>query len=145
AEVVSQHLREWGEAPAWVELAVFGSDEPRAIAEEIDRFCRRELGAGVARGMFHQSSIGCVSGLELDDGRRVVVKGHQPERSVEWLREVVRVQMHLASRGLYATAVCGGPATLGRAHGIVEAFVEGGATRDAHEPAGGRAPGPGPG
>ncbi|MDB4968838.1 MAG: hypothetical protein JWN44_4527 [Myxococcales bacterium] len=134
AETIARHLSEWRDSPAHVELAVFGSDEPHAIAEELDRFCRRELGGGVAGALFHQSSIGCVSGLVLDDGRRVVVKGHQPERSVEWLREVVRVQMHLASRGLWATTVCGGPATLGQGYAIVEAFVDGGVTRDAHEP-----------
>jgi hypothetical protein len=134
AEIIAAHLREWGDAPAHVELAVFGSDEPRAIAEELDRFCRRELGAGVARGIFHQSSIGCVSGLALSDGRRVVVKGHQPDWDEAWLREIVRVQMHLASRGMFATTVCGGPATLGHGLAIVEAFVERGVTRDAHEP-----------
>jgi hypothetical protein len=135
AEVVAAHLREWGDAPAHVELAVFGSDEPRAIAETIDDFCRRELGGGVRRALFHQSSIGAVCGVELGDGRRVVIKGHQPERAVEWLREVVRVQMHLASRGLYATTVVAGPVPLGRGHAIVEAFADGGAPCDAHQPA----------
>lgn len=133
AEVIAADLATW-DTPPYVELAIYGSDEAAAIAREVDAFCRRELGGGVARALFHTASIGAVTAVELDDGRRVVVKAHQPERDVEWLREVVRVQMHLASRGLYATTVCGGPAPIGRGHAIVEAFAATGATRDGHEP-----------
>jgi hypothetical protein len=50
------------------------------------------------------------------------------------LHESVRVQMHLASRGIYATTVCGGPAPIGRTLATVEAYVAGGVTRDGHEP-----------
>ena len=52
-----------------------------AIAGAIDAFCRRELGVGVARGLFHQSSVGAVTGVVLEDGRCLVIKAHQPERS----------------------------------------------------------------
>ncbi len=134
AEVIAADLSTWT-TPPYVELAVYGSAEPRAIAGEIDAFCRRELGGAVARGLFHTASIGSVSAVELGDGRRVVIKAHQPERALPWLQEVVRVQMHLASRGLYATTVCAGPAPIGRGLAIVEALVEGGVARDAHEPA----------
>jgi hypothetical protein len=133
ARVIDAHLREWDSAH--VELAVYGSDDARAIAAEVDDFCRRELGGRVARALFHQSSIGAVTAVELGDGRRVVIKAHQPERELWWLQEVVRVQMHLASRGLYATTVCSGPAPIGRGLAIVEAFAERGVARDAHEPA----------
>ena len=40
ARVIAAHLAEWGSTPAYVELAVFGTHEPRAIAAEIDRFAR---------------------------------------------------------------------------------------------------------
>jgi hypothetical protein len=76
-----------------------------------------------------------VTALELIDGRRVVVKAHRPDDELSWLQEIVRVQMHLASRGLYATTVCGGPSPLGRGLGIVEAFVTDGVTRDGRDPA----------
>jgi hypothetical protein len=133
AEVIAKDLATW-KTPPYVELAIYGSDDARAIAAEIDRFCKDELGGGVARGLFHTASVGAVTAVELVDGRRVVVKGHQPERALAWLQEIVRTQMHLASRGLYATTVCGGPSPIGRGLAIVEAFVERGATRDAHEP-----------
>ncbi len=80
--VIDAHLREWGGAPH-VELAVHGTGDPRAIATEIDAFCRRELESPVAEALWYQSSIGAVAGLRVEDGRRVVVKGHQPERSAE--------------------------------------------------------------
>ena len=43
-----------------------------------------------------------------------MVKAHHPTQDLAGLHESVRVQMHLASRGLYATTVCGGPAPIGR-------------------------------
>jgi hypothetical protein len=133
AEMIAADLATW-ETPH-VELAIYGTSDARVIAAEVARFCRDELGGVVARGLFHTASIGAVTAVELRDGRRVVVKAHQPERELAWLQEIVRTQMHLASRGLYATTVCGGPAPIGRGLAIVEAFVERGVLRDAHEPA----------
>ena len=132
-EVIAAHLREWEPSPAYVELAIFGTDNPQQIAGSIDAFCRKELGSGVKCAAFHQSSIGSVTGVELEDARRVVIKAHQPERTVDWLREVVRVQRHLASRGLYATTVLAGPAPLARGHAIVEVFVDAGSAESGHE------------
>ena len=133
AEVIAADLATWT-TPPFVELAIYGTADARAIADELARFCRDELGGVVARGLFHTASIGAVTAVELTDGRRVVVKAHQPERELAWLQEVVRVQMHLASRGLFATTVCGGPAPIGRGLAIVEAFADRGVARDAHEP-----------
>jgi len=133
AEMIAADLATW-ETPH-VELAIYGTSDARVIAAEVARFCRDELGGVVARGLFHTASIGAVTAVELRDGRRVVVKAHQPERELAWLQEIVRTQMHLASRGLYATTVCGGPAPIGRTLGTVEAYVTSGVTRDGHDPA----------
>jgi len=132
--IIAAHLREWDTAPAFVELAIFESDDAAVIAGAIDAFCRRHLGAGVAGGLFHQSSIGSVTGVTLADGRRVVIKVHQPERTTAFLAEIVRVQSHLAERGIFAAAVVVGPLPLGRGHAIVERYIEVGATADAHRP-----------
>ncbi len=117
-----------------MDAVVFGTADARDIAVAIDRFCREELGGAVARALFHEASQASVTGLELVDGRRVVVKAHRPDEALEWLQEIVRVQMHLASRGLFATTVCGGPAPLGRGLAIVEALVERGVTRPGRDP-----------
>ena len=107
--VIAAHLREWDTSPAFVELAIFESDDATEIAGAIDAFCDRHLGGRVARGLFHQSSIGSVTGVELADGRRVVIKAHQPERTRAFLAEIVRIQSHLAERGVFATEVLAGP------------------------------------
>ena len=131
AEMIAAFNADGGER----DLPIYGTADGRAIAEEIDRFCRDELKSGVARPLFYETSQGSVTGVELGDGRRVVVKAHRAGEALAWLHEMVRVQMHLASRGLWATTVCGGPAPLGRTLGVVEAFVDRGVTRDGREPA----------
>ena len=133
AALIDARLAECG---AERDVPIYGSGDARAIAVEIDRFCRDELGGAVARPLLYETSQGSVAGVELADGRRVVVKAHKPEADLlARLHESVRVQMHLASRGIYATTVCGGPAPIGRTLATVEAYVAGGVTRDGHEPA----------
>jgi len=74
---IATHLAVW--ESAHVERAIHGSDDPAAIARAIDAFCRRELGARVAAPLFYRSSIGAMAGVTLADGRRVVIKAHQPD------------------------------------------------------------------
>ena len=132
ARLIAAHLAEW-DAPH-VELAIHGSADPAAIAGAIDGFCRASLGAPVARARFYRSSIGAVAGLELTDGRAVVVKAHQPQVSRARLEETARLQQHLAARGLLAPPVLAGPAPLGRGHALAEAYVDRGAPADPHRP-----------
>jgi hypothetical protein len=132
--VIAAHLRESEPSPAFVELAIYASEDAAVIAATIDRFCREHLGAAVAKGLFHQSSIGSVTGAVLADGRSVVIKAHQPGRSRALLAEIVRIQSHLADRGVFATKPLAGPSPLGRGFAIVEPFAAIGATADAHEP-----------
>jgi hypothetical protein len=135
AAAIAAHLREWDTSPAFVELAVFATDDATAIAETLNLFCLQILGAPVRRGLFHRSSIGSVTGVVLDDGRSVVIKAHQPEQSRQFLAEIVRIQSYLAERGIFATKVVAGPAPLGEGLAIVEEFTDVGVTADAHEPA----------
>jgi hypothetical protein len=132
--VIAAHLRQWDNSPAFVELAVFETEDAFAIAGAIDAFCRRHLGARVAHGLFYQSSIGSVTGVTLDDERRLVIKAHQPERRPGLLAEIVRVQSHLAERSVFAPAVVAGPLPLGQGHAVVEHYVDVGVTADAHDP-----------
>jgi hypothetical protein len=134
ASVIAAHLREWDPSPPFVELAVFGTHDANEIADLIDSFCSHVLGAGVAYGVFHQSSIGSVTGVALDDGRRVVIKLHQPQRSRELLAEIARIQNHLAEIGLFAPKVVAGPLALGHGHAIVEPFIDAGTTANARQP-----------
>jgi hypothetical protein len=134
AAVVAAHLQEWEPSPAFVELAIFECDDASSIAGFLNAFCLRYLGSPVARGLFHQSSIGSVTGVVLEDGRSIVIKVHQPDRSREFLAEVVRIQSYLAERRIFATKVIAGPLPLGRGHAVVEAFTDIGSKADAHRP-----------
>jgi hypothetical protein len=130
--LIAEHLAGWNEPH--VELAIFGLSQPATLALELDRCCRELLGAAAKAGLFYQSSVGAVAGIELGDGRRVVLKAYQPDRSRERLQEVVRLQRHLARVGCLAPAVLAGPARLAHGHVVIEELVERGRTRDGHEP-----------
>jgi hypothetical protein len=133
ASVIAAHLREWEPSPPFVELAVFATGNAARIAEALNSFCLQILGARVRRGLFHQSSIGSVTGILLEDGRAVVIKAHQPEQSRALLAEIVRLQSYLAENGVFAPRILAGPVALGQGFAIVEQFCNAGTTADAHE------------
>jgi hypothetical protein len=128
ASVIAAHLREWEPSPPFVELAVYGTDTATTIAETLNSFCQQVLGAGSRRGLFHQSSVGSVTGILLEDGRSVVVKAHQPEKSHALLAEIVRIQTYLAENGIFAPRILAGPEALGQGLAIVEQFCDVGVT-----------------
>jgi hypothetical protein len=132
ASVIGAHLAEW--ESAHVEHAVYGTDVAGSIAAILDAFSRDALGTSITGALFHESSIGAVTGVQLDDGRRVVIKAHQPGRTLACLEEIARLEAHLASRGLFAPKIIAGPVPLGRGHAIVEDYVEG-ELADGHQPA----------
>jgi len=134
AAIVAAHLREWDPSPPFVELAIFECADAYSIAGMLNAFCTRNFGFSVAGGLFHQSSIGSVTGVVLEDGRSVVIKAHQPNRSREFLAEVVRIQSYLARQRVFATDVVAGPLPLGRGYAIVEVFTDIGSKADAHRP-----------
>lgn len=129
---IAGHLAEW-DTP-YVELAIYGFADARAIAKEINDFCRREVGAPVADALFYQSSVGAVAGVSLDDGRQVVVKAHQPDWSRARLEGIARLQNHIASRTGLAPMALAGPAPLGKGWGVIESCVDRGVIADAHDP-----------
>jgi hypothetical protein len=134
AAVIHAHLLEWASSPAFVELAIFDCADANSIAGILNSFCVQDLGSPVATGLFHQSSVGSVTGVVLQDGRSIVIKSHQPDRSREFLAEVVRVQSYLAERRIFATKVIAGPIPIGRGYAVAEEFAEIGGKADAHRP-----------
>ena len=119
----------------FVEPVVFGTTDPYQIACLLDAFCREELGAAVAEVLFYESSIGAVCGMRLQDGRRVVVKVHQPSHTLEFLQAVVRVQRYLLARGYPCTKPLLNPRPLAHGLATTEEFVDEGKYRQASEPA----------
>lgn len=59
-------------------MDVFGTDGATDIAKLTDKFCLAHLGSAVAGSLFYRMNIGTVSGIELADGRRVVIKARPP-------------------------------------------------------------------
>ena len=100
----------------------------------LDRFCREHLGGGVAKRLFERTSVGVVTGLALSDGRRVVVKVHQPRRRREFLEAVYAVQARLHADHFPCPRPLVGPEPLGDVLAVAEELVEEGEYRDAHEP-----------
>jgi hypothetical protein len=134
SSIIAAHLREWASEAPYVELAIFETDDPSSIAQAISACCEHYLGAPVAQGLFYQSSVGSVTGVELSDGQRVVIKAHQPDQTVDRLGEIARVQSHLAAHGVFAPEILVGPAPLVHGHAIAEKYVDVGVTADAHRP-----------
>ena len=138
AQVIAQHLAHPPGQPRrepHVELAIYGFAEPARVAGLLDACCLHLLGAHVHGALFYQSSVGAVAGVELTDGQRVVLKAYQPDRSLERLQEVARLQRYLARHGCLAPAVLAGPEPLARGHLLIEEHVCRGEARDGHEPA----------
>ncbi|MDD9934841.1 MAG: phosphotransferase [Myxococcales bacterium] len=131
---IDAELTRWGDPV--VERAAFQSVDAHAIAQRLERLCDEELGAVIVDCAFYRASVGCVAGVELEDGRHVVLKVHQPMRSAEQLRACAAVQALLAARGfpcpepLLAPTALAGLASLATA----ESFLPPGDRRDAHEP-----------
>ena len=81
---------------------------------DLDRWCREQLGGGVAAVHWVREGTGVVSGVELRDGRSVVIKAHRrgyiPD---DHLAAVVAVQRRLADAHRWAPVPLAGPAALG--------------------------------
>ena len=99
AEIVAAELLRWDTEPA-IELAVFGTGEPEAIASVVERFCVEQFDAPPAGGHFYRGSTGCVLGLHLASGADVVLKAYQERWPKGFLRAVQSVQEHVSGGGL---------------------------------------------
>jgi Ser/Thr protein kinase RdoA (MazF antagonist) len=118
-----------------VERLIFGTEDARAIGRAVDELCRSRLGASVDAELFRRTSVGTTVGVRLDDGRRVVVKAHQPRQQAPYLAAAAEVQRRLASAGFPCPAPLLGPVPLGRGLATLEELVDEGDFRDTREPA----------
>jgi hypothetical protein len=139
ATVIREDLATW-DTP-FVELDVFGTDDAEQIASKVDEFARAQLHSGVAGYLFYSASVGSTHGVQLDDGRCVVVKVRPPPESNPCLpfdrvslEEIVAVQRHLADAGYPCPAPVLGPVQLARGLATVEAYLAAGEARNAHDP-----------
>ncbi|GHO89253.1 hypothetical protein [Dictyobacter formicarum] len=113
---------------------IFQTAEPQLVVEQINTFCERELGSCIASAIFYEVSIGVVCGLQLQDGRKIVLKLLGPEESIERLRGVVRVQRYLLEQGYPCTHPIREPLPLVNGIAMIEEFDDLGEYHDAHQP-----------
>jgi hypothetical protein len=122
ADLVGSSIAEWGHG--LLEQRVFGTDEPDLVAGAVERFCREHLGTPVADALFYTPSVGCVLGLALDDGRRVVLKAYQPRWTPDFLHGVREVQGTLRRRGFPCPRPLSRPAPVGPGLATVDGWLD---------------------
>ncbi len=95
--------------------AILGRTDVDGIAAAVETFVAGALGGGIVDCPLFSQSVGAVFVLEVDDGRRVVLKAHplgeqlRPPASLAALGAVYRAQEHLASRGFPCARVLVAP------------------------------------
>jgi hypothetical protein len=117
-----------------VEKVVFGTRDLVEIDALLRGFCVSELRSSIAEELFRETSVGVVFGLLLTDGRRVVVKVHQPREAISRLQATHVIQAALFDAGLPCPQPLIGPAALGSGHATVETLLDTGEFRDTHDP-----------
>ncbi|MFN8515965.1 MAG: hypothetical protein U0232_28970 [Thermomicrobiales bacterium] len=93
--------------------------------DQLAAWCRRRLGAEPVSLLFESQHLSVVRGLQLADGRQVVVKARPPD---ERIAACVQVQHHLWASGFPCPEVLVGPAPLGALVATAEAYIPGGTT-----------------
>jgi hypothetical protein len=75
-----------------VQQSVFGTIDPAEIADLYRAWCLTHLGRDIAEAWLWSVSVGCVAAVVLRDGRRVVIKAHQPDRDQHRLSAIATIQ-----------------------------------------------------
>jgi hypothetical protein len=96
-DLIDAHHQRWGNSPTIV--ATFGSIDAEGVASWYERACVATLRSPPARGLFFGASAGCVAGIELADGRAVVIKAYQPRWRLHALQAVSTAQQRLSGAG----------------------------------------------
>ena len=106
--------------------AVFGTSDPRAVAEVLVAAVAAAVAVPVVAARFYEPGVGVVAGFDLADGRSVVAKVHRATYAPrQRLAPVTRVQTDLAAAGIPAPVPLAGPHPLGAGWLTVEEFRDG--------------------
>jgi hypothetical protein len=101
-DLVEAHRRRWGDSST--ETAIFGPIGAEGVAGWFERVCSTALRSPIRRALFFAASAGCVGGVQLVDGRQVVIKAYQPRWSFDLLQAVSSAQQRLAAAGFACPA-----------------------------------------
>jgi hypothetical protein len=103
---------------------IFGVVDPDRIAAMFDAWASRELGAVIHHAWMWSVSVGCVAGVVLESGDRIVIKAYPPDRDVQRLEGVVALQRAANARGLPAPEPIRGPARMGNGLAVAERALD---------------------
>jgi Ser/Thr protein kinase RdoA (MazF antagonist) len=117
-----------------LERVFFGGARAAEVDAWLAELVRERLSAEVAAIAFRSGRIDAVYGLELDDGRKVVLKLHRPPVDVPGLAAAREALAHLASTGYPCPAPVDGPVRRDGHVVTVDAWMEGGEPADARAP-----------
>jgi len=125
----------------FVELDCFGTDNAGQIATMVEGFCRHHLDSRVRGYLFYGASIGSTHGLQLEDGRNVVIKVRPPPETnpdlkfdCESLGAISAVMAWLADRNYPCPKLLLGPTPLARGLATVEELWDRGHRGNGFEP-----------
>ena len=95
--------------PSGTERAVFGSGTSEEIYALLDGHVLQQLGSRIARLRFRAGRIDAVWGVDLEDGRAVVMKTHRPPADPEPLRVVAETLRVLSAASFPCPTPLSGP------------------------------------
>lgn len=130
ADLIAELIADWN---ANLEQVLFDTTNPNEIARLITAHIEAVLTRPTS-ALLYSSGVGVVAGLELTDGRRVVIKVHRANVDRQRLLNVQRAQTLLADRGLPAPRPLSEPTPIARGLATVEELLPGD-DADGHAPA----------
>lgn len=122
----------WQGGAVW--QLVFGQADEDGALDVLDHICRTAVGSGVDAKLFGGTSVGVVFGLRLVDGRRIVVKAHQPRERAAFLLAAHDAQLKLHKSGFPCPLPLSTPMAFGDAHATFEELVDEGTLKDSRSP-----------
>jgi hypothetical protein len=138
-DMLQKEIQTW-DSP-FVELDCFGTDSAEQIAEMMDEFCRAHLGSNLRGYLFYGSSVGSTHGVQLEDGRDVVIKVRPPpETNLDLsfdrtsLESICGVTKWLADRGYPFPKPILGPTPVAKGLATVDEFLDRGQHGNGFEP-----------
>jgi aminoglycoside phosphotransferase (APT) family kinase protein len=142
-KTLQKELETWG--TPFVELDCFGTDSGERIAGTMDEFCRAHLGSKLRGYLFYGASVGSTHGVQLEDGRNVVIKVRPPAETNPYLSfdratldTICRVMHWLADGGYPCPKPILGPTPAAKGLATVEEFFDRGQRGNGFDPEGRR-------
>jgi hypothetical protein len=139
-ETIRTEIETW-DSPL-VELDCFGTGNAERIAAIINEFCRAHLGSNIRGYFFYRASIGSTHGIQLENGREVVIKVRLPpdtntDLSLDWklLDVICAVMAWLAGRSYPCPKPILGPTPIAKSLATVEEYLGCGERGNGFEPA----------